>query len=183
MTNISDIKLSHSASAAKASKSSGSSAAAILLLLFIISSAAFGWSFYKYNQTKKQLAAVSSIEGQKEVAKKEVNALLAKVRKHMVLPDNEEPVVATVTDKEALAKEQPFYQNAHNGDRVIAYMTARKAIIYDPIQDLIVNAGPIYVDSSAQKQQLQNNNANQPTPSGQQTTPQSYQSPATTTNQ
>lgn len=129
----------------------------IVLALLVIASVGFGWSYYKYRQTQKQLAKVSSAEGQKQIAKQEINDLLAKVRKHMVLPENEEPVVATITDKELLAKEQPFYSQAHNGDRVIAYMTARKAIIYDPLRDLIVNSGPIYVDQAAQKQQIQNN--------------------------
>ncbi len=122
----------------------------ILLLLFFISATGLGWTYYKYQQTKQQLAKISSAEGQKEIAKKEVDDLLNKIKKHMVLPEGEEPVVATVTDKEALAKEQPFYKDASNGDRVIAYMTARKAIIYDPIHDIVVNAGPIYVDNSNQ---------------------------------
>lgn len=142
---------------ATAVKNSNKKITITLALLLVISAGAFGWSFYKYTQTKKQLMQVSSIEGQKAIAQKEVNALLEKVKKHMVLPEGEEPVVATVTDKEALSKEQPFYANAHNGDRVIAYMTARKAIIYDPIRDVIVNAGPIYVDNTAgQQQQIQN---------------------------
>lgn len=128
----------------------------VVLVLFVLASAGFGWSYYKYNQTKKELAKVSSADGQKQIAKQEIEDLLKRVRKHMVLPENEEPVVATITDKELLAKEQPFYSQAHNGDRVIAYMTARKAIIYDPLRDLIVNSGPIYVDAAAQKQQLNN---------------------------
>ncbi|MEI8361478.1 MAG: hypothetical protein WCG01_05085 [bacterium] len=120
-----------------------------LVILVVLSGSGFGWSFYKYYQTKKQLAIASSPEIQKEMAKKESDALIAKVKRLMVLPENEEPVVATVTDKDALSKEQPFYQDAHNGDRVIAYMAARKAIIYDPVNDKIVNAGPIYVQNNA----------------------------------
>lgn len=120
-----------------------------LLVLLVLTGSGFGWSFYKYYKVKKELAIASSIEGQREVAKKENDALIKKVKRLMILPENEEPVIATVTDKDALAKEQPFYQEAHNGDRVIAYMTARKAIIYDPINDKIVNAGPIYVQSGS----------------------------------
>lgn len=131
----------------------------IVLALLVVATAGFGWSYYKYRQTQKELVKISSLEGQKEIAKKEIEDLLARVRQHMVLPEGEEPVVATITDKDTLAKEQPFYSQAHNGDRVIAYMTARKAIIYDPVRDLIVNSGPIYVDNAAQKQQIDNNTA------------------------
>lgn len=125
-----------------------------LLLLLLVAGGGFGWSFYKYQQTKKDLAKAYSAEGQKELAKKEIDEILDRVRKHIVLPADEEPVIATITDKDLLASEQPFYKNAHNGDRVIAYMTARKAIIYDPVNDVIVNAGPIYVDAQAQDQQM-----------------------------
>ena len=132
--------------------SSGSSkfVITILLVLFLASAAGLGFTYYKYNTAKKALAKISSTEGQKAMAKKEIDDLLAKVKRHMVLPQGEDPVVATVTDKDALAKEQPFYKDANNGDRVIAYMVARKAIIYDPIHDVVVNAGPIYIDNTKQ---------------------------------
>jgi hypothetical protein len=117
----------------------------VLVVLLLLAVGAFGATFYKYRQTQTQLQQLSSAEGQKAIAKKDIDELLAKLRKHIVLPVGEDPVVATVTDKDALAKEQPFYQNAHNGDRVLAYIQARKAIIYDPIKDVVVNAGPIYM--------------------------------------
>lgn len=131
-----------------ASQTNGKGLLVGLVALLIVTASGFGWSFYKYYTTRQALAIASSAEAQKEIAKKETDALISKVKRLMVLPTNEEPVVATITDKEALAKEQPFYQDANNGDRVIAYMTARKAIIYDPINDKIVNAGPIYVQNS-----------------------------------
>lgn len=118
---------------------------AVLLLIVIMLIAALTLTGLQYKKTKDTLKKLSSAEGQQELAKKETNALLEKVGKLMVLPGDEDPIVATITDKDLLSKEQPFYANASNGDRVIAYIRARKAIIYDPIRNVIVNAGPIYV--------------------------------------
>jgi flagellar basal body-associated protein FliL len=121
----------------------------LLILLFLISAASAGYFFWKFRQTQKQLVVLSSVEGQKEIAKKDTDELLAKLKKLMIVPENEDPVVATVTDRDALAKDQPFYANASNGDRVIAFLKNRKAIIYNPAKNIIVNVGPIFGETEA----------------------------------
>lgn len=74
---------------------------------------------------------------------KETKELLAKIGHHMILPAGEEPVVAIIKDKELLAKEQKFYQDAQNGDYLVVYPKAAKAIIYSPKLDVLVNVGPL----------------------------------------
>ncbi len=85
------------------------------------------------------------IIGQSEEAKKtqETKELLAKIGRHMILPVGEEPVVAVIKDKELLAKEQKFYQDAQNGDYLVVYPKAAKAIIYSPKRNVLVNVGPL----------------------------------------
>ena len=61
----------------------------------------------------------------------------------MVLP-SEEPTIATVSNIEAL-RSQPFFANAKNGDRVLIYVNARKAVLYDPVNNKIVEATPINI--------------------------------------
>ena len=118
-----------------------------LIVAFILAGIA-GASLYKYFEAQKQIAKLSTLDGQQKLAQQEVDELLAKVKKHMVLPDKEKPTVATVTDVNALKKNQPFFVNAHNGDKVIVYVQARKAIIYSPERDLIVNVGTVAVDDT-----------------------------------
>ncbi|OGN17447.1 MAG: hypothetical protein A3F48_04405 [Candidatus Yanofskybacteria bacterium RIFCSPHIGHO2_12_FULL_41_9] len=60
----------------------------------------------------------------------------------LVLPTDEQPTVATVTDLEAL-KGQPFFLNAKIGYKVLIYTKAKKAILYDPQARKIVEVAPI----------------------------------------
>jgi len=121
----------------------------VLLVLFVLSSVGFVWSFMNYRTYKNKYSNIGTPAGQQEVAKQEIAALVAKVSKHIVLPKDEEPTVATVVDAAALAKDQPFYKDAHNGDKVLIYVKAQKAIIFDEKNDRLVNVGPVYIDKQA----------------------------------
>lgn len=121
-----------------------------VIAVLVIAIGGFAWAFNNYRQMKKELDVLKNPNVQQEQAKKENAELIAKLGRHMILPTDEEPVIATVTDAAALAKEQPFYQNTKNGDKVIVYTKAKKAIIYSPTDDKIVNVGPVYIDETKQ---------------------------------
>lgn len=80
-------------------------------------------------------------------AKEEVKNLKEKVRMLMVIPD-EDPTIATVTDIDKL-KNQPFFSKAKKGDKVLIFTNAQKAILYDPVENKIVEAGPLILPSGA----------------------------------
>lgn len=125
----------------------------VLFILVLMLAIAWGvWSYKMYKDVKGQLAKLSSLEGQQELATQEIQKVLEQVGKHIVLPENEEPVVATVTNAEALAEEQPFYEGAKDDDKVIIYPKAGKAILFSPSDDIIVNVGPVYIDQANQQQ-------------------------------
>jgi len=77
----------------------------------------------------------------------QISILLAKVGKLTTLPTGEQPVVATINDAAALIKDQPFYKGAVNGDVVLVYQKAAKAIVYSPSRNTIVNVGPIFLQN------------------------------------
>ncbi len=83
-----------------------------------------------------------------KVGQEEVQKLVAQVSKLIVLPTDELPTVATVTDPEQL-KSQPFFVNATKGDKVLIYTNARKAVLYDPAQNRIIEVAPINLGSSS----------------------------------
>lgn len=78
------------------------------------------------------------------VAQQEVAGLVAKVGKLVVLPTDETPTVATVSDPEAL-KDQAFFKNAVKGDKVLIYAQAKKAILYSVSMNKILDVAPLNI--------------------------------------
>jgi hypothetical protein len=74
----------------------------------------------------------------------EVSAVVEQVRQIMVLPEGEVPTLATVTDPSKL-KDQPFFARAKVGDKVLLYTNARRAILFDPVNNKIVEVAPISI--------------------------------------
>lgn len=121
-----------------------------VMILVVLASLGFGgWAFYQYQHSQQQIAKLSSLEGQQELQKTEVESLKKSLSKHMLLPSDEEPSIATITNIEVLKKDQPFFEKAQNGDKVVVYSNEKKAIIYSPQKDVVVNVGALVVDQSA----------------------------------
>ena len=76
----------------------------------------------------------------------EAARLVALVGKRIALPD-EKPTIATVEDKEKL-KAQTFFKNAEKGDRVLMYAHNKKAILYRPSTDKIIEVAYFVVKST-----------------------------------
>jgi hypothetical protein len=114
----------------------------LFLTALVLVAAAVVPSVYFYRQyaaMKKEVAAQTKSEDPK--------ALIARVARHILLPAGEEPTVMTVTDKEKLSG-QVFFINAKNGDKVLIYEKAKKAFLYDPIADIVIEVGPIILAAS-----------------------------------
>ncbi|MBI4050863.1 MAG: hypothetical protein HY396_02720 [Candidatus Doudnabacteria bacterium] len=108
------------------------------VILVITAIAAGSAAFYFYLQLSK-LRSAQSVNSQTEV-----QTLVEEVGKLIVLPQDEQPTVATVADPERL-KGQPFFTNAKKGDKVLIYTNARKAILYDPVAKKIVELAPLNI--------------------------------------
>lgn len=74
----------------------------------------------------------------------EVQNLVDKVGKIIDLPKGELPTVATVSDVSKLSGQQ-FFEKAKNGDQVLFYTESKKAFIYDPVQNVIVEVASLSV--------------------------------------
>ena len=97
-----------------------------------------------YNQYKKSQLLTNPTLASEE----QVKTLTAEVGKIMLLPTGETPTLATVSDKSKLAG-QAFFSNAENGDKVLIYSTAKKAVLYRPSTRKIIEVGPINITSDA----------------------------------
>jgi hypothetical protein len=108
----------------------------IFLLLTVLVIALTATSIYFYQRSRRvSIGSTASDTG-------ETKALIAEVGKLMFLPENETPTIATVSDPSKL-KDQSFFVDAKEGDKVLIYTNAKKAILYDPLAKKIVNVAPI----------------------------------------
>ena len=71
------------------------------------------------------------------ISQKEIKTITERIGKFMELPEGETPTLATVSDREKL-KGQQFFSNAKNGDKVLVYPKAKKAILYRPSSGKII---------------------------------------------
>ena len=64
------------------------------------------------------------------------------VGKALILPENELPTVATVTDPNML-KDQPFFAQSQIGDQILIYPQAKKAILWRPSVKKVVEVSSL----------------------------------------
>ena len=107
----------------------------IIIALGALLVIALGVAVYFYQQ-----ANVNS----PEQSQKELDEVVAKVGKLMVLPADETPTLATVSDPEKL-KDQKFFVNAKTGDKVLIYSRAQKAVLYSPSLNKIIEVAPVNI--------------------------------------
>lgn len=74
----------------------------------------------------------------------EAYELVTKVGKLIELPSGETPTIATVTDVTKV-KDQAFFVNAQNGDKLLIYPQAKKAILYRPSTNKVINVAPLVI--------------------------------------
>ncbi len=117
-----------------------------VVLPFIAGIAGGGYYFYKqYSTTKSQLEQLKS-QAPNNASAEENQKTVSQVAKLMDLP-SDQPTVATITDKEKL-KDQPFFSRADNGDKVLIFAASKKAIIYRPSTNKIVDIAPINISNA-----------------------------------
>lgn len=80
-------------------------------------------------------------------AQKEVKILVSEVGKLIELPAGETPTIATVLAEDKVNKEL-FFKNAEVGDKLLAYLKAKKAILYRPATNKIIEVAPIILDEN-----------------------------------
>ena len=116
---------------------------AVVLLLAVIAFVSIS-AARSYKQELEQIR-----QNPQTLAQQEAEALIAKVGRLIVLPEGERPTIATVTDPERL-RDQAFFAQAKKGDKVLIYANARKAILYDPVADKILEVAPVNIGPVAQ---------------------------------
>jgi hypothetical protein len=117
-----------------------------VVIIVLVVLALIGTSYYFFNKYKKTQALLSNPT---LAAKEEVKKITDQVSKLMMLPTKEEPIVVTVLDKKKL-KDQDFFKNAENGDKVIVYSVSKQAILYRPSINKIIQVAPLNLGDTNQ---------------------------------
>ena len=106
------------------------------LFLVLIILAGFGGIsvyFYSHYQHAQEL-----LRDPAAAAQEETRLLVEKIDRHILVPKGETPIIAKVTDTKQLAG-NPFFAQAQTGDVMVIFSQAKKAILYRPGTDRIVN--------------------------------------------
>lgn len=112
--------------------------AAIFWTLIVLSTGVYA-TWYVRNHRSGALAAVPLGTGEHSS-----DDYIAAIAKKILLPkDNIAPRVAIVTDPALLTEEQEFYRGAEVGDVLVVFEESKRAIIYSPRRDIIINVGPV----------------------------------------
>lgn len=75
---------------------------------------------------------------------KKIEAVVVKVEKLIDLPQGEVPTLATVSDTSNL-KGQAFFEHAEVGDQVLLYTNAKKAYLYSPSKNIIIEVASLNI--------------------------------------
>lgn len=117
----------------------------LVTLVVLISMGGFIYSQQLRFENIRLKARVNQLESDPQtVAKEEIKNITQRMSKIVVLPTGEEPTLATVTDKEKL-KDQPMFAKAENGDKILIYTISKKAYIYRPASNIIIDIVPVNV--------------------------------------
>lgn len=103
----------------------------LLLILLVIALSLTSVYFYK-----------KSTNNPTQASQTEIKSLVQKVGKLAVIPTDETPTLATVSDPSAL-KGQAFFVDAIEGDKVLIYTNAKKAVLYRPSVNRVINIAPL----------------------------------------
>lgn len=113
----------------------------VSLLTYLIILGLGAGGVYYLAKTKPGLIGLPKSQTENQA---EADALVSQVGKLITLPADEKPTVATITNIDQL-KDQPFFRNAKNGDRILVYQNANKAIIFRPSENRIIDVGTVNV--------------------------------------
>ena len=111
-----------------------------LIVLFLLALGATGYTYKLYKDSQAQ---VKKLKNPTEVAKVETQQLVDTVGKLIALP-KETPTIATIVDIKKL-ENQPFFAKASNGDKVLIFTQSKKAILYNPKSNKIIEVAPINI--------------------------------------
>lgn len=117
----------------------------VVIIVLVVGLAGLAGYFYKqYNDIKNNPVSAE------EAKNKENQRIVDAVGKLYNLPQDEQPTIFFVSDKDKLSEEykkQEFFQKATNGDYILIYEKGKIALLYRPSSNQLVDVRPYTVQS------------------------------------
>ncbi len=124
----------------KSNKKRAGLVAFFVVLLIIIGVA----GYLVYNKIQDQNAKIERLSDPQQAAKDEAQRIKDLVGQLADIPADEVPTVATVNDASKL-QGQAFFAKAQNGDKVLIFTKAKKAYLYRPSTNKLIEVAPINI--------------------------------------
>ncbi len=109
------------------------------------------FSLFQYQKAQAELKKLK--QNPQAATQEKIKTTVDKVGKLIALP-SETPTLATITDVSKL-KDQPFFAKAKNGDKVLIFTQAKRAILYRESENKIIDVAPINIGTSSAVQSQQ----------------------------
>ena len=109
------------------------------MLLLVVAVVALLLALHYYRKYSELRDVVQNVPAQN--ASNPAAQVISAVDKHMLLPANEQPVLAQVSNPKALSGNR-FFRNALVGDDVLVYCKSQLSILYSPTRDKIIEVLP-----------------------------------------
>lgn len=120
----------------------------IILIVIILFSGIGIAGFYQYRKVTSELSKIKDTPGGNgQLTDERQRELIAEVSAKIMLPADEKPTVAVVSDINRL-KDQQFFSAGQNGDVVLIYMNSRRAILYRPVEKKIIEVAPVNLSNN-----------------------------------
>lgn len=113
-----------------------------------------GFSAWQYSQNLALKKELGQLKGDGGASDAEIRELVSKVGALIELPEGDEPTIATVTDPQKLT-DQAFFATAKTGDKVLIYANAKKAILYRPSENKIIEVAPVNIGGATAEAEQQ----------------------------
>ena len=115
----------------------------ILGALLLLSLGVSGFLYVKFVVQDDKLSSVDPTL----VTSNDTATLVEVVGKLILLPEGEVPTIASVSDPATL-KAQSFFANSAAGDKVLIYTQSKRAVLYRPSTNQIIEVGTINLDTT-----------------------------------
>lgn len=123
----------------------------VIIVIAVIAALGVG-GYFTYNYVQDQNAEIERLSDPQQAAKDEATKIKELVANLVEVPADENPTIATVNDASKL-KSQAFFAKSQNGDKVLIFTKAKKAYLYRPSTNKVIEVAPINIGKQQTKPQ------------------------------